>query len=467
MANGFLDQLLKGGSTNPIAQQVTPEEEEKIRQYLGMGLPPAPQGMADSLALRSGDSGMPVSPQLPPPLGMAESLRQRSGDDMMPPAAAPVAGGVPGLFRKENIVEESAQLPQAEETPFKDTELEDAMRRRDDLLGLMMMGKGAERVGTAISGTESDKAYLDLLKPFAESRVSDVLTKRQAESNKVDLDTKKFNFAFAKDKDDPNSPTSKFYRDTLKELTQGAGIAMKIPENLSAAEMEKVYPNIINIVNAKEARAARLQQAELTAATKKAAAVEKEADEKKKFTQGLRKELTSGQYGKMFANVNNAQKAAGAIEQFMKDPTGYSDYATLMGGLKALQGDESVVREAEIRLGMQAGSFKEKVTNEIEKLRSGKSLQPGQRQNILKSVQILHDIALTQYRDGIKPILQQAEMEGIDPNVLIPGNVMKDTTRQEAGNMITVREKSTGRMKKLSADKAKQVLANPNYEQVQ
>ena len=177
--------------------------------------------------------------------------------------------------------------------------------------------------------------------------------------------------------------------------------------------------------------------------------------------------MTSGQYGKMFANVNNAQKAAGAIEQFMKDPTGYSDYATLMGGLKALQGDESVVREAEIRLGMQAGSFKEKVTNEIEKLRTGKSLQSGQRQNILKSVQILHDIALTQYRDGIRPILDQAEMEGIDPKLLIPGNVQKDSPRQSSDNMVTVREKSSGRVKKLSPEKAKQVLADPNYEQVQ
>jgi hypothetical protein len=162
----------------------------------------------------------------------------------------------------------------------------------------------------------------------------------------------------------------------------------------------------------------------------------------------------------MYANVNNAQKAAGSIAQFMQDPTGYSDYATLMGGLKALQGDESVVREAEIRLGMQAGSFKDTVTNQIEKLRSGKSLQPGQRQNILRSVQILREVATNQYKEGIQPLLEQADAAGIDHKLLLPGNI------KEKSNMITVREKATGRKKELSPEKAKQVLADPRFEQV-
>lgn len=449
MANDFLSQLLKGNQSNPIANSLTPEEKERLGLYLG-----EPQGMAASLPVRSGDVGMPQLPveeplDLPPPMGMAESLMQRSGDDLPKPTTAPTTlPGASSLLRKENVVDENSQvrnaMPEVEDTG--DTDLEKAIANRDRLLGLMMIGKGAERVGTAISGTESDKAYLEGLKPIAESKVSDVLTKRRAASDKVDLETKKFNYAFAKDKDDPSSPSSKFYRETLKELARGANIGLKIPDNLSAAEMEKVYPNIINIVNAKEARAARMQQAELAAQEKRSKAGEKTEDEKKKFTRDLRKELTSGQYGKLYGNVNNSQKAAGAINEFMKNPTGYSDYATLMSGLKSLQGDESVVREAEIRLGMDAGSFKEKVTNQIDRLRSGKSLQPKQRQAILDSVKVLHDVTLSQYNDAIKPVLDQATDEGIDVSRLIPGNIQKDHKMKDGGSGEVERQTKDGKI---------------------
>ncbi len=467
MANPFLDELLRGYKS-PIANSLSSEDEEAIRSYLGE--PQDPQGMAASLPQRSGDIGMPEDlPELPEPMGMAESLRQRSGDDL-PDTQAPtraIAGTVtPDLFRKEDVVEDAAQVQQAQEQPTEDTDLAEATRKRDNLLTMMMMGKGAERIGTAISGTESDKSYLDLLKPMAESKVGDVLTKRKAEADKVDLDTKKFNYAFAKDKDDPKSPSSKFYRDTLKELASGAKIGLKIPENLSAAEMERIYPNIINIVNAKEAREARAAQVAIASGTKRQAAKEKTDDEKKKFTSDLRKELTSGQYGKLWANVNNAQKASESITKMMQDPSGYSDYSTLMSGLKALQGDESVVREAEIKLGISATDFKSKIQNQIDMLRKGTSLQPKQRQDILNTVKFLQETTTGLYKDAIQPQLLQAQEEGIDTRMLIPGNIL-NSSGQESSGMIGIRRKSDGLTKKVPASEAKKYLNDPKYEQVQ
>jgi len=112
------------------------------------------------------------------------------------------------------------------------------------------------------------------------------------------------------------------------------------------------------------------------------ASKEKNEDEKKIFTRQLRTELSNKEYGKLLSNYNTSKRAADAIHQYAKKPTGYSDYASLTNTLKALQGDQSVVKEAELRLGKDAASFFDKINNYIDQAASGKSLQPSQRKDM-------------------------------------------------------------------------------------
>lgn len=299
---------------------------------------------------------------------------------------------------------------------------------------------------------------------------------KQAEQSVTDYE-KKVEFQ----KQDPNSAYSKGLRDYFKTK-----LGMEVRGDASAAELEKIMPFAVREFEAKEERAARKEQRDLdrkqraedkaedrklretlagiSAGKKEDAAKGKAKDKLDTNTRLIRKEIFSGPSGKAYTNYQNADRAARSIEKFMANPTGYSDYATLLGGLKALQGDESVVRETEIRLGMDAGSFKDKILNRVEKLKSGKSLQKGQREAILKAVEVLRDVTKSQFLQASAPQLRQAEEMGIPRDHLI--NDLLD--RKPDSELIKVRDKATGRVKGFSKADANKLLSNPDkFEPVQ
>lgn len=227
------------------------------------------------------------------------------------------------------------------------------------------------------------------------------------------------------EKEDPNSPQSQGY----KELAKSMGF--DIQGTASASDLEKLINGpLANIYNQQESAKTRKQMAADAAAARLAeiklrlsGMQDQKASTKdstnRKFVQGLRKEAMSGEYGKMFANFNTANRMQRALSEFAKNPNGYSDYASLMGGLKSLQGDDSVVREAEMRLGMSATSAINKVKNHIDRLATGKSLQPKQRQEMVNTIAVLADAAKNQYGNALAPLRAQAEAEGLDLNQIL------------------------------------------------
>lgn len=246
---------------------------------------------------------------------------------------------------------------------------------------------------------------------------------------------------------DPKSQTSVAMRQMFDKM------GFPFNENTSAADLVKQYPGAANIytqVKAQEARkeenrfkageSAKQRQADretkmdiaaLSREEKKAAKTEKLNDKQRSFVQGLRKEATSGQYGKAYESFAVANRMTDALSQFAKNPTGYTDYGTLMGGLKALQGDQSVVREAEIKLGQNAAPFFTKVQNLIERQTSGKSLTPEQRKDIVSATKILADASKTSYRLAVAPLLEQANEEGIDPNLIFAKGIVDSPAKQQ------------------------------------
>ena len=139
---------------------------------------------------------------------------------------------------------------------------------------------------------------------------------------------------------------------------------------------------------------------------------------------GLRKEANSK---KSYEAYQQANKIATNIEAFSKDPDGYTDFATLMTGLKSMQGDDSVIREAEMRLGKNAASLMVKAQNAMEQAITGKSLQPEQRQQILRVVQAFRDSSRAVYERDIEPIKNFAIAQGLPME-----QIFAEEFRQEA-----------------------------------
>ena len=149
------------------------------------------------------------------------------------------------------------------------------------------------------------------------------------------------------------------------------------------------------------------------AATRRALGGSKRADKEDDSIDKLRKELLIGPHAKNRNFLNAVKRGQLAIREFSKNPTGYSDYSTLMMGLKGLQGDDSVVRESEVRLGQNAGSLNQKIQNWSDKLASGKSLQPKQREDIINTLQTLVGSAQDIYSSGINPVYERAKAKGL------------------------------------------------------
>jgi phage terminase small subunit len=62
---------------------------------------------------------------------------------------------------------------------------------------------------------------------------------------------------------------------------------------------------------------------------------------------------------------------------------------------------------------------------------TGKQLQPEQRDQMIKAVQILSQTAKRQYRETVRPIHEQAQIEGIDPNLIFRKGIMDESQDQQ------------------------------------
>jgi hypothetical protein len=73
---------------------------------------------------------------------------------------------------------------------------------------------------------------------------------------------------------------------------------------------------------------------------------------------------------------------------------------------------------------MSATSLFDSLQNQLQKAATGKLLQPEQRKQMVDTIRILSDISKNQYMQSVQPILEQAEREGIDRELILPGSVV-------------------------------------------
>jgi hypothetical protein len=349
-------------------------------------------------------------------------------------------------------------------------QLQSAMDRRDNERLMGGLGQSLATISAGAIGTAS------------KSDVKPVYTGFEDTMKNADRHLKDFATKLEAEKSDPKSQTSQNFRDFLKQFK------VNIPESMSAEQAAKIMPYAYQKYAQEEAakarkelayenRLARRELAEMSASQKEASKAEDRQKYDAKLARDLRKDATSGEFGKMFTMYNTAKRTSDAFAEFLKNPSGYKDFATLMGGLKVLQGDDSVVREAEMRLGMQATSTINKALNYAQRFATGKTLQDSQRKEMVETIRILQNAAKNNYKRAVQPIVYQAKEEGVDLRNLFDKDMAEfldkpiDDSQSaplelSTSRDIKIRNKSNGQVLKFNRQEADKLLTSSNFEEV-
>lgn len=285
---------------------------------------------------------------------------------------------------------------------------------------LRNMTRAFQQVGAGLGGTKFDPSGIDALEKSNIDQVK--LTKDQIEMQELEKEQQ------VKDASrDPASSISIQAREMYTKLT-----GKDLPPNVSAEALQKAGLPLGNLVSMQSAQQSKKEIKELELEQKKASSIEKLDKEKRTFVNGLRKELSTGELGKSQTLLYTANKMKDSLTEFSDNPNAYSDYATLMGSLKTLQGDTSVVREAEVRMGKNATSLINASMNYIQELANGKSLQPSQRRDMINTIKTFADAAKSTYVQRITPIIKHAQKEEVDLDLLLPQGISAEDFKSKS-----------------------------------
>jgi hypothetical protein len=327
----------------------------------------------------------PAAPQIEPPAQLTETdkLNQELVNRLSVPSPA------------EYVAPMSKDIDFGDSTMANIKGLEEAQRASDISSLINRLGKAADIAGSGMSGTKP--MYGDIFDAnikAGEKYVTDY------------QDQVKF------EKEDPNSAISKGYKDIAKSM------GFNIKGKASAADLERLMPQLANIYNQKQAQIARAaatrenresrrEVAQMMVAAKKDK--DKEAnelkfeDKKNRFIENAQK-VTA----KQFEKLQKVENAFDSIEQAQDDQMGAADVSILYNFIKS-QDPESVVREGEIALGQRGMSLGGRLRTMTLGQFNGELLDPKFRKNVLKISRRLRDQGYNSYDQSVQNIRDTAQ----------------------------------------------------------
>jgi hypothetical protein len=362
--------------------------------------------------LTQSPGGPEVAPPPAPAMGMGDLTRADRADTVPAIAKSVLARRAPQMQPQRQITYDAGVMPQGAEpgTNF-DEDLKNARQKERDASRRALAFSAFDQIAKAGSGglNATDNAYWKNVADLGEGNVADAKSRRENVSKeisdrlarrnaeKTDLEVSRY-----RSLQDPNTEQSAIARSIAKKRLAAAGFDPSVLDSASGADIHDSEHGITGMEGAATRRIlAKSAEGSRTDAKNQAAIA------------SLRSETKAGQNGKLYENLQNAQRGQDAVSQFASNPNGYKDYGTLMLALKTLQGDASVVREAELRQGVNATDTISKAENAIQRAVNGKSLQPEQRQQILEAFKILGGVAKDQYTRATRPIYSQAKSRNL------------------------------------------------------
>lgn len=125
----------------------------------------------------------------------------------------------------------------------------------------------------------------------------------------------------------------------------------------------------------------------------------------------LRTELTRS---KPYERFTTSKAAAENIENAVKNPGAYGDLGLLFDSMKTLD-PTSVIMIGEQQLFQATGSLPQRIANSLNKMVKGETLQPAQRQEILRYSKSRLKTAHGIYKSHSDPTMKHAKRLGVDP----------------------------------------------------
>ena len=373
-------------------------------------------------------------------------------DDMFKPVegSPDIPFRMPGLTDVEDQVDiepqqESTQTDPRQQfistylRPQADNSLNQAQAEEGRLMAMLLQNKSqsdllsglfdaASRAGSAIAGTKYDPSAAQSLRKMGESQQqagqADLAfrkSQRQEAETKKDKQLERRKAEIGLDNieklNDPTSPVAQYMRKLAKDT-----LGVLLPEDASPHMLQQAGWPLGNMISQIVASDNKKELKQLEMAAKQERELQKLDETKSKWAQSLRKETTAGSYGKQFDNYMLAKDTVSKFKRFLDNPKGtpFQDFNILLQGLKNLQGDDSVVRGEEMKLGQDAVAFWDRIKNYGKKLIDGTTLQPEQRKDMMKVIEYGMNIGEVSYIKSIAPILNQATEKGIDHTLVIP-----------------------------------------------
>lgn len=192
-------------------------------------------------------------------------------------------------------------------TVASEENLRKAQEERNRLQGIAAGGQLAQDVVSTITRTPLKSSLWETMAKQGEQKVAD------------------YESLVANEKNDPNSKYSKIYQKTLTDM------GIKVPGNPSAADLEKIFPNIERLIQHREDAASReamtkLRYAELGQRREEAATAKEDQQTTKRFDElGKRLTAETASSRSVFGKTANIVRSAEAIENLVDQYNGKLD----------------------------------------------------------------------------------------------------------------------------------------------
>lgn len=337
-----------------------------------------------------------------------------------------------------------------------DTELADAQAQNQDFIKAVLMARAANKIGTAIAGVKPEENFGQDLIDYSGKKVSDLQARKKADVDarnqaiseaKSGLDYKRVAFELGdKEKEnDPNSDVSKAFREYAQSYIDSAGSKIKIPQNLSMADLQKQMGVIGQQVQMKMSQDARRDSMELLKGQKEEAKNSKKEIENLNWADKTASTLNKNPF---YTNYNKIKNNSAQFENAIKNPSGMGDISALYSFVKFLD-TESAVREGEIDLALSAVGGIEKIKLQMQKaLATGdvKVIPTSMIKKMAEANEILKRKTAKSVKAEIDRIKLQANKRGADIETVIPDyqNLEKELSEasvkdsREASGKVTV-----------------------------
>ena len=308
---------------------------------------------------------------------------------------------------------------------YKDAE----ERQRLAQLGVSL-GQAGERIGSAIAMVKpGDQAIYEQL-----AKQAGGITEQFKEEETVAREARR---------NDPNSPESEAARALLKE--QG----ITVPKTVTAAFIEKQYPQFANIINRKEAaKQDAIRRAE-RAQDRQDRMLERLDFKQREEALRLAPKIQNKKYD-TYTELN-AQK--NLVDEAVSNPSPQRDITVYYSFVKALD-PESVVREGELKFVQTSRSIPNNLRGALQRALTGKPMLPEERLEIQKFMNQRLELARRQWEDSAKPFIAQAEKAGISRELIAPGTTaLTALAESKQKETIKLPQKQTGKAGKTIVSK--------------